>query len=255
MTYTLEGMKLFSVALFCAVSAWTLEPQLALPSDASVVLARTRAALGGEKALGAVNNFVVTGRTQQLRGINLVPIEFEIACELPGKYVRRDEIPAQESEPTRVGFNGEAGILQPPPSNVATQPARLAAARQDFARLTLGMFAGSFSALPLTFTLAGQAQAPEGKADVVDVRSAAGALGRLFIDSATHLPIMFSWPTTAQGKTTETRLYYGDYRETSGVTWPFRLKRAVGGDTVEETTFDKFKINTKIDPKKFEVSK
>ena len=34
---------------------------------------------------------------------------------------------------------------------------------------------------------------------------------------------------------------------------PFRLRRALGTDTVEETTFDGFKINTKIDPKKFEV--
>ena len=35
--------------------------------------------------------------------------------------------------------------------------------------------------------------------------------------------------------------------------WPFRVRRAVGPDTVEETTFDGFKVNAKIDPKKFSV--
>jgi hypothetical protein len=37
--------------------------------------------------------------------------------------------------------------------------------------------------------------------------------------------------------------------------FPFRLRRAVGPDTIEETTFDGFKINSKIDAKKFEVRK
>jgi hypothetical protein len=53
----------------------------------------------------------------------------------------------------------------------------------------------------------------------------------------------------------EFRIYYGDYREVDGVQWPFRLRRASGPDTTEETTFDRFRINTKIDPKKFEVRK
>ena len=30
---------------------------------------------------------------------------------------------------------------------------------------------------------------------------------------------------------------------------------AIGPDTSEETTFDRFKLNAKIDPKKFEVVK
>jgi hypothetical protein len=53
----------------------------------------------------------------------------------------------------------------------------------------------------------------------------------------------------------ETRLYFGEYREVSGLQLPFRLRRALGADTVEETTYDGYKINSKIDPKKFEVRK
>ena len=44
--------------------------------DASAVLAAAREALGGEKNLAAVKAFVATGRTRQVRGNNLVPIEF-----------------------------------------------------------------------------------------------------------------------------------------------------------------------------------
>jgi hypothetical protein len=54
----------------------------------------------------------------------------------------------------------------------------------------------------------------------------------------------------------ENRLYFGDYRDAGGgVQFPFRLRRAVGADTIEETTFDRFRVNAKIDPKKFEVRK
>jgi len=40
-----------------------------------------------------------------------------------------------------------------------------------------------------------------------------------------------------------------------GLQFPFRLRRAVGTDTIEETTFDRFKVNAKIDPKRFEALK
>jgi hypothetical protein len=33
------------------------------------------------------------------------------------------------------------------------------------------------------------------------------------------------------------------------------VRRATGADTTEETTFDRYRINAKIDPKKFDVRK
>jgi len=50
-------------------------------------------------------------------------------------------------------------------------------------------------------------------------------------------------------------LYFAEYHEVDGIQLPFRLRRAVGTDTIEETTFDRFKVNGKIDPKRFEVRK
>jgi hypothetical protein len=53
----------------------------------------------------------------------------------------------------------------------------------------------------------------------------------------------------------ENRLYFADYRDTDGRRFPYRLRRAIGADTSEETTFDRFRVNAKIDPKKFQVTK
>jgi hypothetical protein len=218
------------------------------PQDPAAILAATRDALGGEKKLSAVKTIIATGRTQQVRGNNLVPIEFEIDIELPDKYVRRNEIPAQESGPSTEGFNGDALIQTKAP-----------AVKQDFARLMLAMFATSFPGYPLTFTYAGQAEAPQGKADVLDGKGAGNVTLRLFIDRTTHLPIMISWqaaPPPARGAQPgapqENRLYFADFRDVDGMKWPFRIRRSAGADTVEETTFDRFRINPKIDAKKFQ---
>jgi hypothetical protein len=289
-------MRVFGqCAVFVLLAAGALRAgQAPAAVDPAAVLAAARDALGGEKRLSAVKTFVATGRTQQVRGDNLVPIEFEISCELPDKYIRRDEIPAQESGPTMIGFNGDA-LIQLPPTPVpaaraggpppptsaqleAQKAARVTTAKQDFARLTLGMFAGSFSSYPITFTYVGQAEAPQGRADVLEGKGAANFAVRLFVNRETRLPIMVSWqgPPAPAGRgglrgqgaapaagaappgppqLVEYRIYYADYRDVDGMKFPFRLRRAVGADTVEETIFDRFRINGRIDPKKFELQK
>lgn len=291
--------------------------------DATQVLAAAREALGGEKNLTAIKTFVATGRTRQLRGNNLVPIEFEISCELPDRFVRKDEIPAQDTDVTVSGFNGDALIQFPPPPvgrfggpppgaraggpppgdpargtppgdgrgrggpppNPAQQ--RLAAVRQDFARLMLGAFATSFPSYPLTFKYAAVGEAPEGKADILDVTGPANFSARFVVQRETHLPVMLMWQLPAgappgpgrppgAGATPgaapppgagapppggppppapEYRMYFADYRDVNGVKWPFRIRRAIGPDTIEETTFDRVRLNVKIDARKFEAPK
>src|SRR5262249_36563434 len=102
-------MRVVSISLVCiglTVSADITTRAQTPPGDATTVLAATREALGSEKRIGAVKTVVATGRTRQVQGENLVPIEFEINIELPDKYVRTDEIPARESGPTTRGYNG-----------------------------------------------------------------------------------------------------------------------------------------------------
>ncbi len=268
------------------------------PPDPTSILAAAREALGGDAKLQSVTTFVATGRTRQLRGNNLVPIEFEITCELPDKFVRKDEIPAQDTDITVAGFRGDELIQSPsgrggarggPPN---ATPQRVNVLKQDFVRLTLGVFAAAFPTFPLTFKYAAEAEAPEGKADVLDVSGPANFTARLLVQRDTHLPVMLMWqappagggrgpgapgsapgapplpaggagaaPPAARGgppaaAQAEHRLYYADYRPLNGgIKWPFRIRHAVAGATIEETTFDRVTINVKIDPRKFESPK
>ena len=72
--------------------------------------------------------------------------------------------------------------------------ARLATVKQDFARLALGLFAAS-PASPLTFSYAAMAEAPQGRADVLDVKGEGGFTLRYFVNNETRLPIMVTWTT------------------------------------------------------------
>lgn len=271
------------LAAFVCVFATLVAAQQPTPAErAAKVLSDARAALGGEDKVTAVKSFTTTGRTRRVQGENLVPIEFELAVELPDKYMRKDEIPAQESDPTTNGFNGDALVQSPPMTPPEPRPGmppppagqfeamlkqRVLTTKQDFARLMLGMFATSYSGYPLAFRYAGQAEAPQGKAHVLEATGAGNFTVRFFVHTETHLPVMVSWvgaaprpgrgtpPPAHPGAPPENRLYFADYREVDGLKLPFRLRRAVGKDTIEETTFDRFRINAKIDPRKFEVRK
>jgi len=236
--------------------------------SAQAVVTSAREALGGEQRLSTVTSFTASGRTRQLRGNNLVPIEFEINCELPDKYVRKDEIPAQGTDATVTGFVGDQLILSPTPPNRAGGPAplvvaqqRLVGVKQDFARLMLGIFAASFSPYPLTFKYIAEGDAPEGKADILDVAGPANFSARLVVQRDTHLPVMLMWQAPdppAPGSPpmpVEHRLHYGDFRDVNGTKWPFRIRHAIAGQTIEETTFDRIRVNAKIDARRFEVPK
>ena len=339
-----RGVLKVVILCLAAAAGFAAGSQTPSPSassgEAAAILSAARDALGGDKRISSLKTIVATGRTRQVQGDNLVPIEFEIAIELPDKYVRTDEIPARESGPSSKGFNGD-GLIQigetpdrggrgrggPPPApgagptppkegmkgefpadKTGPPPNPTLQVKQDFVRLTLGMFATSFSSYPLTFGYAGQAEAPEGKADVIDVKGQGNFTAKLFIDSQTRLPLMVSWNTppnlvpvaagqkppgnmppgsvvfetpapppanataerqkqfeedalaaraaaTKSARPIENRIYYADYRDVDGHKFPFRVRRAVGATTIEETIFDRFRINAKVDPRRFEVRK
>ena len=255
----------FALACFVVGPVDTLRAQA--PS-AQAVVAAAREALGGEKRLTAVTTFTATGRTRQVRGNNLVPIDFEINCELPDRFVRKDEIPAQDTDASVTGFAGDRLLLYPtPPSRAGGPPPqaaaqqRLTGIRQDFARLMLGAFAASFSPFPLTIKYLAEGDAPEGKADILDVTGPDNFSARLVVHRDTRLPVMLMWQApgppapNAPPAPVEHRLYYGDFRDVNGTKWPFRLRHAVAGETIEETTFDRIRVNVKIDARKFEVPK
>jgi hypothetical protein len=191
--------------------------------DLNKVLGDARQALGGEKKLEAVKTLTVTGKSLRTtpNGTSTEG-DFEMALELPDKFVRRDVLAAMGNMSVYrlSGFNGDGIINEtdtPPqlstgnvvmhirtagpggdPSTMtpeqkeAARQATLLAAKRDFTRLALGMFLESLPAYPLAFTSGGTAESPDGTADVVNVKGE-NFEARLFIDSRTHLPLMLSW--------------------------------------------------------------
>jgi hypothetical protein len=321
--------------------------------DVKKVLSDVHDALGGDQKLAAVKTLTATGRSARVSAETSAPAtDFELAMDLPGKFMKKEVLGVMMgAEITRTsGFNDNALIeaMDTPPGMFggggghmivrsaggstfeqgpgATPPTpaqraeddrlKVLASKQDFARLTLGMFANSFSSYPLHFTYAGQAESPDGKADILDVTGEGGFAARLFVDGRTHLPLLVSWmakepvslntggavtmtpgasgvtsrtfvaggggtvatqggqqstpeerermikqmqdrlkEAQANAKMVEYRLYYGDFQKVDGVNLPFHLQRSIDGNLVEDLTFEKIKINPKIDPKKFDVKK
>jgi hypothetical protein len=257
------------VGLFVLAGVLDLRAQ-GVSTDPASILATAREALGGEQRLSSVRSFSITGRMLQLRGNNLASIEVELIGEFPDKFVRAEELPAQETGRTTTGFNGN-DLIQAPvapargggpaPTGAqadAARQGRVDGLKQDFARMMLGFFATSFGAFPLTFTYVGEAEADTGRAAVLDAKGPTGTPMRLFISRTTHLPLMVTWdgpPARGQPTPAQHRLFFGDYKDTNGIRLPFRVRHAVGSETIEETTLDRVRINPKIAPSTFEARK
>jgi len=192
-------------------------------TDAKKVLGELRAALGGEDKVAAVKTIAIEGQSTRVSpdGETSMGSDFEMAFELPGKYMKKEMFANLGGQKLyrRTGFNGAELIEEtdtppgmggggmhvmriggpmpggtPTPEQIETQKTRsLTSSRRDFARLTIGMLGSSYSAFPVEFTYAGQAEAPDGKADVLEVKGPDGFVAKLFVDGKTHLPLMLSW--------------------------------------------------------------
>jgi hypothetical protein len=108
----------------------------------------------------------------------------------------------------------------------------------------------------------GTAQAPEGTADVLEVKPANGVPTRLFLDPSTHLPLMITWSgqpsrggdirrrgaaaaAPPQGQAT-LELHLGEYKTVSGIKMPHLITRGPEGITQEELKIKSFKINPNL---------
>lgn len=191
--------------------------------DVNKVLADMKAALGGADKVAGVKSMTAVGRTLRTNQAgNTSESEFELAMELPDKYMMRSVLASMGNMSVyrNAGFNGDGliNVIDQPPSlgggggtmmvmragpggGASATPEQqaesnrrlLMAQKHDFARLVVGLFGSSYDAFPVQFSYAGEAEAPDGKAFVIDVKGEGDFAGRLFVDAATHLPLMFSW--------------------------------------------------------------
>jgi hypothetical protein len=201
-------------------------------NEAARILADARAAMGGDK-LPATESLVATGRLVKFTtGAATDPADFEMAMQLPDKFFRKDVIAVLgDNVISRTsGFNGDAlieaidtppgmfggagaggntrmmvrstdgatsfGTMGAPPSPEAAAASRKAsvlAVKQDFARLTLGLFASSFTGYPLEFSMDTPAASADGTSTVIVVKGEGDFVAKLFVDRESHLPVMLTW--------------------------------------------------------------
>jgi hypothetical protein len=115
---------------------------------------------------------------------------------------------------------------------------QLQARRAELARLAFVLLLSP--ADPVTW--AGTAESPDGRADVLEVTPAEGPALRLFLDTATHLPLMLTWQGGGpQGATL--RLTLDEYKTVGGIRLPHRITRGAGDRTIEEWTISSYRVN------------
>lgn len=195
-------------------------PALAQDAKAAEVLAQTRKALGGKKLEGLKSVSIETTFSRNVNNMQMSST-VEMHLELPDKFVRIEEQRAGMPFAMTSGFNGDKAILpgggamsmqggamvfrMGPGGPVADGPkptleqqaemnkASLRSQKSEISRLMLGWFGMTHPALPVQYTYAGEAESPDGKAHVIDVKDTDGFAARLFIDQNNYLPLMVSY--------------------------------------------------------------
>jgi hypothetical protein len=189
---------------------------------ATEVLAAARKEIGGKK-LDSLKSISVQAAAERNVGNFQLTSDLELLVDLPDKYVRSEtsNSPMVNMSST-MGFNGNRpvkGAAQPGmpggggmiirmggpgmamPGAEKLTPAEqeqldnqmVRSARQEISRLMLGWFGMTHPSVVVDYTYAGEAESPDGKAFIVDAKSADGFAARLFIDEKTHLPVMVTY--------------------------------------------------------------
>jgi hypothetical protein len=180
----------------------------------------------------------------------------------------------------RPGGESGAGTGSGPAQQVRQQAIRL-----EFTRLILGLLATAPASVPVEYAYIGEAKAPDGTADVVEVKGPGSASTRLFIDKATGRVLMLSFrgknfqamrrfarpPGSAPPRPEEQEKlrkeiademakapdvdYYwrfGDYKSEGGLMLPHLITKATGETISEEWAIGKYKINPSLKAGGFE---
>lgn len=152
--------------------------------------------------------------------------------------------------------------------------------RAEMTRLLLVTLGGAGDG-SLTYTYGGEAEAPEGRAHVVDVAGPEGFKARLFVDRETHRPLFVSYMGVlprvqvrqARGERgegerlqreaqiqaqaaqpapeVETRLFVSEFKAVDGVLLPHVVSQSIDKGPTEEWTVKKWKVNPALKPESF----
>ncbi|HXG66957.1 MAG TPA: hypothetical protein VNO70_17780 [Blastocatellia bacterium] len=274
-------------------------------SRAEEILNQARAALGGAEKLSAISSLSVAGsfrRVAEFRGPSGEVEtrdqvgEVELDFLMPDKYLRTETLELMGGAGVTIlrALNGEQTwsdsrssggniMIRVGPGPGTASPA--AGLRAEFNRHLLVFLLTAPASSSLEFTYAGEAEAEDGRAHVLDVKGKDGFAARLFLDKQTHLPLMLSYRAArpraqlvmAQGgrmsgsreeierrvreqaqqnppemAEMEVQERFSDYRKVDGILLPHRIEKATDGKANEEWEIKKYKLNPIFKPQHFE---
>ena len=287
-----------------AQSADTQKADVAKADKGMALMAEARKAIGGEDKLRGVKTVQVNGKFKRTGGANTLEGDFEVFIETPGKYKRHEETgtaggPIGERtevlngnetwDETSNGFPagraffgrgrfgggapdgaaaGDGAARGGGRAGVPIDPERLKELQRrqrqtELARLMLVWFLTTDA--PVSWV--GTAESPEGNADVIEVKPTEGNPTRVFLDAATHMPLMLTTtglggrgrrgggPAGGQGGgdgrgaapaqiTIETHL--SEYKTVGGIKLPHLITRGVNGQPNEEWEIKTYRINPNL---------
>lgn len=256
---------------------------------AEEALKQARAAVG--EKLGEVQSLTAKGKFRRVFGERETSGEREVSFQFPDKYLAADSIAVgglSTSTTVTKGLNGgdawQGGrggmfVIGGPQM---TEEQRTAMYRRNFqtewARLALGMLVTAPPSFPVQFTYAGEAEAEDGKADVLDAAGPEKFAARLFLDKQTRLPLMLTYKITARRlgagplsirhnmskeeiekmikeqeaksgppQEVEHQVRFSDFRKVGGLTLPHRITQTSdSNDMTEEWEITKYEINPQL---------
>jgi hypothetical protein len=199
--------------LICMLAVAALgAPLAAQDNKGAEIMKQAREALGGNK-LAQLKALQLEGPFAREMGPRQVQGKIELTLQLPDHMYRSEDTEmmagmsiertsvlaggtAWEDMQNRGGLGGggmQIVMRQGPPGQELNpqqlEEARLRRMRTEFNRYALAFLGGG----SLTPTFVAVAEAPEGKADVLEVKNEAGQAVRIFIDQQTHMPLMLQY--------------------------------------------------------------
>jgi hypothetical protein len=295
-----------SLFLFLVLGPCPMVPRVDAAADpaapdavarARQVLAVAREALGGEVALAALHALSLEGQLRRSLTGEDGPTEMAGSIRVdvlpPDHYLRVDTLspaPGLPGIPLATGLDGDetwsgplpfAGapniiVRTAPPGDAAAQ-GRLRERVQREAALFLVSTLMAPGAADVTWL--GEAEAPEGKAEILQVTGRGGLDARLFLDVKTHRPLMLTFrdtpprmmmrrvaaPGGAHGTPgadpvappsppapSEATLFLSDWKRVGGVLLPHAFNKTLDGKPYEELVVSRYVVNDpKVTPDKF----
>ncbi len=276
------------VLLSCAASPGLHAQDLA---KGAALLAEARQALGGDARIAAVTALDVRGDFKRLAGQTTIEGELQIRIERPDKWRRDEDLSPPGGGPAIIrtealngstvweessgrggfflgGFGGGRGVRGGPDAGgrAPVDPAQIEEAQRRAWQAELARFLLVWLLVadgPVAWV--GTAEAPDGRADVLEITPRTGPVTRLFLDQTSHLPLMITWQGAAQqfvvagrrggrgdaglpppargGQPATLQITLADYKTINGIRLPHRITRGANDMTTEEWTIDSYRIN------------